>query len=139
MTARRSSSSVRRPISAKRAAPMIGTRAMPRMWHCIVTAVPAPARSHQRGCCAVRARHAPARAIELERAMRFGFQRNVDSSMAAIETAMTRPAISPAIDPAMDRASHQVTPTAAMPTRAISATTASGESPPVNAAAGARR
>jgi hypothetical protein len=64
---------------------------------------------------------------------------NVDSSMAEHETAMRSPAARPATGPPIERASHHVTPTAAMPLSAISATTASGESPPVSAATGESR
>ncbi len=71
--------------------------------------------------------------------MRFGFQMNVDSSTADDETAMSSPATNPATGPAMARPSHHVTPTAAMPARAIANVTANGESPPVSSAAGARR
>ena len=71
--------------------------------------------------------------------MRFGFQMKVEPSMAAAETARTRPAAAPPAEPAMARPSHHTTPTAAMPAKAISATTASGESPPVRNAAGLSR
>ena len=71
--------------------------------------------------------------------MMFGFQMNVDSSTAAVDSAMASPAASPASGPPMARASHHTTPTAAMPTSAMTATTARGESPPVRAAAGPRR
>ena len=71
--------------------------------------------------------------------MRFGFQMNVDSSTAEVETAIASPATSPATGPPIERASHQVTTTAAIPANAISATTASGESPPVTSAAGESR
>ncbi len=64
---------------------------------------------------------------------------NVDSSTAAGDTAMASPATIPATGPPIDLASHQVTSTAAMPASAMSVTTASGESPPVKAAAGASR
>ncbi len=101
--------------------------------------MPAPARSHQRGRCVDHACQAPARAITLERAMRFGFQMKVDSSTADAETAIASPATSPATGPAMDRASHHVTSTAVMPPSAMSAVTANGESPPVSAAAGASK
>ena len=88
-------------------------------------------------CAAVvQAYQAPASAIELDRAIRFGFQMNVDSSTADAETAIASPATSPATGPPIDRASHHVTRTAAIPARAISPTTASGESPPVRKAAG---
>ena len=45
----------------------------------------------------------------------------------------------PLLGPPTDRASHHTTPTAAIPARAMTATTASGESPPVRAAAGESR
>ena len=64
---------------------------------------------------------------------------NVDSSIAAVETAMASPATRPASGPPMLRASHQVTTTAAIPARAMSVATASGESPPVRKAAGESR
>jgi len=105
----------------------------------MVIAVPTAATSHQPGRRPVHARQAPASATALDSAIRFGFQMNVDSSTAAGEMAIASPATSPATGPATDRASHQVTPTAAIPASAIQATTASGESPPVSAAAGARR
>ena len=76
--------------------------------------------------------------MALDKAIRFGFQMNVDSSIADVETAIARPATTPATGPAIDRASHQVTTTAAMPASAMSATTARGESPPVRKAAGDR-
>ena len=64
---------------------------------------------------------------------------NVDSSIAAVDTAMIRPATIPATGPPIDLASHHTTPTAAMPASAMRPTTANGESPPVTAAAGERR
>ncbi len=105
----------------------------------MVTAVAAADASHQRPSRLVQARHAVASASALNRGIGFGFQMNVDSSTAEIETAMRRPAASPATGPAIARASHHVTATAAIPLSAMSATTASGESPPVRAAAGASR
>jgi hypothetical protein len=63
----------------------------------------------------------------------------VDSSIAAMEIAIRNPAVAPATGPPMARASHQVTPTAATPARAMSATTARAESPPVRTAAGLSR
>ena len=87
----------------------------------------------------VQARQAPASAIALESAMRFGFQMNVDSSTAEVETAIASPATSPATGPPIERASHHVTRTAAIPASAMSATTARGESPPVRNAAGESR
>ena len=105
----------------------------------MVTAVPTAATSHQRRSPPDHARQAAASATALERAMRFGFQMKVDSSIAAADDAMSRPATRPATGPPIERASHHTTPTAAIPARAISATTASGESPPVRAAAGDRR
>ena len=65
-------------------------------------------------------------AIALESATRLGFQMNVDSSTAAGETAIRRPATKPAIGPPIDRASHHVTATAATPQTAIIAVTATG-------------
>ena len=97
----------------------------------MVIAVPSPASSHQRGRPVDHARQAPARAIALDRAIRFGFQMKVDSSTADADTAITSPATSPATGPPMSRASHHVTSTAAIPASAIRAVTASGESPPV--------
>ena len=85
----------------------------------------------------VHARHAPLRAIALDRAIRFGFQMNVDSSIAEAEIAIASPATTPATGPAIDWASHQVRTTAAIPASAMSVTTARGESPPVRKAAGA--
>ena len=76
--------------------------------------------------------------IALLRAMRFGFQMNVDDSIDVAETAAASPATAPATGPPITRASHQTTATAAIPARAIRVTTASGESPPVSAAAGLR-
>ena len=117
---------------------MIGRSAIPRTWHCIVTAVPTAATSHQRRSPPDHAFQAPARATALESAIRFGFQMNVDSSTAAVDVAITSPATRPATGPPIDRASHHTTPTAAMPATAMSVTTARGESPPVSAAAGDR-
>ena len=105
----------------------------------MVAAVPAAASTHQRARRVVQARHEAASATALVRAMRFGFQMKVDSSIADADTAMTSPATRPATGPPIERASHHVTPTAAMPNSAISNTTASGESPPVSAAAGVSR
>ena len=87
----------------------------------------------------VQARQAPARAIALESAMRFGFQMNVDSSMADAETAIASPATSPrparrSTGPATRSRRRPRSPPARSAT-----TTASGESPPVSAAAGASR
>ncbi len=104
-----------------------------------MTAVAAAASSHQRARPVDQARHAPASARALLSAMRFGFQMNVASSIEAIETAMRRPAANPASGPPIERASHHVTPTAAIPASAMNATTASGESPPFGRADGARR
>jgi hypothetical protein len=71
--------------------------------------------------------------------MRFGFQMKVDSSTAAADAARAMPATRPATGPAIERASHQTTPTARIPVSAMRPTTASGESPPVSAAAGLSR
>ena len=108
---------------------MTGSSVTPSTWHCIVAAVPTAARSHQRALRVDQARHAPANAIALVSAIRFGFQMKVDSSIAEAETAIRSPATIPATGPAIDRASHHVTPTAAIPNRAICQVTASGESP----------
>ena len=70
--------------------------------------------------------------------MRFGFQMNVDSSIADAETAISPAATRPAAIPPIDRASHQVTATAATPAAAMAATTATG-SEPESAATGANR
>ena len=103
-----------------------------------MTRTPNAATSHQRARPVVRARQAPARATALDRAMRFGFQMKVDSSIALDEIAITTAATIPATGPAIERASHHVTATAATPARAISATTAVGSAPD-RKAAGARR
>ena len=105
----------------------------------MVIAVPSAATSHHRRSPPDHAFHAAARAIALDNAMRFGFQMNVDSSTAAAEAAMATAATTPAIGPPTDRPSHHTTPTAAIPASAMTATTASGESPPVRAAAGDSR
>ena len=68
----------RRRASATNGTATIGSSATPRTWHCIVTAVPIAARSHQRRSPPVHARHAPASASALDSAMRFGFQMNVE-------------------------------------------------------------
>ena len=67
---------------------MTGSNVTPRTWHCIVMAVPTAASSHHRARPLDQARHAPASAMALERAMRFGFQMNVDSSIADADTAI---------------------------------------------------
>ncbi len=91
----------RRRASARNGTATIGSSATPRTWHCIVTAVPKAASSHQRRSPPVHARHAPARASALESAMRFGFQMNVDSSIAAADRdGIARPATAPATGPA---------------------------------------
>jgi hypothetical protein len=59
--------------------------------------------------------------------------------MAAIDTAISRPATKPASEPPIARASHHVTPTATTPASVMNATTASGESPPLGIAEGASR
>ena len=61
------------------------------------------------------ARHAAASAIELDRAIRFGFQMKIDSSTALAETARSSAAIRPASGPPIERASQPVTATAATP------------------------
>ena len=114
-----------------------GSSTTPRTWHCIVIAIPTAATSHQPRRPPDHARHAPASAMALESAMRFGFQMKVDSSIAAADTAMSEPGHEPG---------HRSTDRARQPPRdsdrrdrrpsAISATTASGESPPVRKAAG---
>ncbi len=138
-TRRRSGPDGRDRASATSNAPMIGSIVTPSTWHCIVIAVPTPASSHQRGSRVDHARQAPASAMALDSAMRFGFQMNVDSSTAEVETAIATPATRPATGPPIDRASHHVTRTAAIPASAMSAVTASGESPPVRNAAGESR
>ena len=138
-TARRSVPGGRRRASATRSAATTGSSVTPSTWHCIVTAVPTAAITHPRRRLVVQAYHAPASAIELDNAMRFGFQMNVDSSTAEADTAIARPATRPATGPPIDRASHHVTRTAAIPASAMRAATASGESPPVRNAAGASR
>ena len=70
--------------------------------------------------------------------MRLGFQMNVDSSTAAADVAISRPAMNAAAGPPIERASHQVTATAAIPAMAIIPVTATG-SEPDSQAAGARR
>ena len=117
----------------------MGTIATPRTWHWTVTAVPRAATSHHHGRCVRHACQAPARATALDSAIRLGFQMNVEPSTAEVDMASSRPATRPATGPAIDRASHQVTATAAIPASAMTDTTASGESPPVRKAAGARR
>ena len=82
---------------------------------------------------------APANAIALDSAMRFGFQMNVDSSTAEVETAIASAGDQARDRPPIERASHHVTRTAAIPANAMSAVTASGESPPVRKAAGESR
>ena len=74
----------------------------------------------------------------LDNAMRFGFQMNVDSSIALADRAITSAATMPAIGPEIERASHQVTATAATPASAISATTNVGCAPDTNAAGDSR-
>ena len=75
----------------------------------------------------VQARHAPASATALDRAMRFGFQMNVDSSIADAETAMTQAGHEPGDRPGdRPRQPPRRRPTAAIPARAISSVTASG-------------
>ena len=119
--------------------PTIGGRsAIPSTWHCIVTTSPTAATSHQRARPVVRARQAPASATALDRAIRFGFQMNVDSSIALAETAIMSAATNAATGPAIERASHQVTATAAVPASAISATTAVGFASDTNAAGASR-
>ena len=86
-------------MSATSRAPTTGSSVTPSTWHCIVTAVPTAATSHQPGRRLVQARHAPASATALDSAIRFGFQMNVDSSTAAGEMAIARPATNPATGP----------------------------------------
>ena len=71
--------------------------------------------------------------------MRFGFQMNVDSSTADAETAIASPATRPGHGTADRACQPPRDTTAAIPASAIANTTASGESPPVSAAAGASR
>jgi hypothetical protein len=63
---------------------------------------------------------------------------NVDSSIAAAEKAISRPATRPAIGPPIDRASHQTTPMDAIPEAAMPAVAAVGFAPD-SAANGASR
>jgi len=116
----------------------IGSKTIPSTWHCIVTPTATRAATHQAGRRLFQARHVAASATALDNAIRLGFQMNVDSSIAAAETAIRRPAVKPAARPPIARANHQVTPTAATPPAAMKATTPTG-SAPVRAAAGANR
>ena len=82
----------------------------------MVTAVPTAARSHHAGSARrPRSPGAPPARRRSRGAMRFGFQMNVDSSTAELETAISRPATSPATGPPIARASHHVTRTARDP------------------------
>jgi len=110
---------------------------VPSTWQCIVTTAAAPAAIHQPGRRLRHACHAAASAIELDNAIRLGFQMKIDSSIALEDTARRRAASRPAIGPAIERASQPVTITAATPPSAIQVVTATG-SPPESAAAGAR-
>ena len=74
----------------------------------------------------MRARHAAASESAAKNPIGFGFQMNVDSSIAAGETARSAPAIRPATGPPIDRPSHHVSATAAIPSRARKAVTATG-------------
>src|SRR5436190_6144779 len=103
----------------------------------MVTTAAMPASSHHRGLRLRQACHAAARAIELDKAIRFGFQMKIDSSIALDETANRSAARRPAIGPAIDRASQPVTATAATPPSAIQVVTATGSACD-SAAAGAR-
>ncbi len=116
---------------------MTGVRITPRTWQCIVTTAAAPATTHQPARRVPQACQAAASAIELDKAIRFGFQMNVDSSTALPDTARRSAATMPAIGPAIARASHPVTATAITPPRAIQAVTAVGSAPETRAA-GAR-
>src|SRR3954464_5019663 len=129
----------RPPASGPKGTATTGRSAPPRMWHCIVIAVPTAATSHHRRSAPDHAFHAPARAIALDNAMRLGFQMNVDSSTAAADVAMASAATTPAIGPPTDRPSHHTTPTAAIPASAITATPAGGEAAPGRAAPGGHR
>src|SRR5437773_7244475 len=94
----------------------------------VTTAAP-PATTHQRARPVVQACHPAASATELASGIRFGFQMNVDSSTALVETVIRRPAIRPATGPPIERPSHHVTATASMPASAIVAVTAIGSAP----------
>src|SRR2546426_8115987 len=104
----------------------------------MVTAIPAAATSHHRARCVVQARQAPANVTAEERAIRFGFQMNVDPSTAVADTQRSRAAAIPASGPAIARASHQVTVTATTPDKAISPAT-QDRSPPPGQGEGAKR
>ena len=69
----------RRRASATSSAPTDGSRITPSTWHCITTPVPTAAADPPARRPDDHARHAPASAIALDSAMRFGFQMNVDS------------------------------------------------------------
>ena len=56
----------------------MGSSATPRTWHCIVTATPMAATTHHHARPPDHARHAPASAIALDSAIRFGFQMKVE-------------------------------------------------------------
>ena len=103
-----------------------GARAIPRTCAWIVTSKPRVATIHHRARPVRCACQAPASATLDDRAIRFGFQITVDSRVELAETAMSSPATKPASGPPIDRASHHVTPTAAMPARAIAPTTTVG-------------
>ena len=100
------------------------------------------ASAHQPARPLVQPFHAAAIERTAKKPIGFGFQMNVDSSIAAGDTASsvpaTRPATGPATRPPIERASHHVSATAAIPSSAMKAVTATG-SPPESAAAGASR
>ena len=102
-----------------------------------MTTQAAPATIHHRGRPACHACQPAASAIELDSAIRFGFQMNVDSSTALAETAISSAATSPARRPRIAAPSQPVMATATMPPIAIQNVTAVG-SAPERAAAGAR-
>jgi hypothetical protein len=111
---------------------------VPSTWQCIVTACAIPATTHHQGDPPRQARQAAPSDTALESATKFGFQMNVDSSIALALTAMRPAATRPATGPPMPRASHHTAATAATPASAIAPTTTSG-SAPERRAAGARR
>ena len=115
-----------------------GRTTTPSTWHCITTIAPSADSSHQRACRDRIAWSAAANAIADARGIRFGFQMNVEASMPAGETAISRPAASPAMGPATSRASHHTATTAPIPNSAISPVTTTG-SAPERYAAGASR
>ena len=82
--------------------------------------------THQRVLPVAWARHAQPSASAAKSGIGLGFQMNVDSSIAAGETAMSTPAIPAVTRPPTERANHHVAPTAATPSAAIQATIAVG-------------